>query len=128
MAVNVNIIPRALTPEELEARRRGEYDSFANYLVFCPRCGHMVKTNMYVMRAEAYIDELGDTPCPDRALPMVIPAKQYHRKRKIATTLSPRGGHICPHKLRNLSVPYSLFRRRISCATCGFCLPYDSVS
>lgn len=64
MAVNVNIIPRALTPEELEARRRGEYDSFANYLVFCPRCGHMVKTNMYVMRAEAYIDELGDTPCP----------------------------------------------------------------
>ena len=31
--VNANIKPRALTPDELEARRRGEYDSFANYLV-----------------------------------------------------------------------------------------------
>ena len=62
--VNVNIKPRAFTPEELEARARGEYDSFANYLVFCSKCGHMVKTNMYVMRAEAYIAELGDTPCP----------------------------------------------------------------
>lgn len=62
--VNANIIPRALTPEEREARKRGEYDSFANYLVYCPRCGCMAKTNMYVMRAEAYIEELGDTPCP----------------------------------------------------------------
>lgn len=62
--VNANIKPRALTPDELEARRRGEYDSFANYLVFCPRCGHMAKTNMYVMRAEEYISELGDAPCP----------------------------------------------------------------
>ena len=58
--VNANIIPRALTP----ARKRGEYDSFANYLVYCPRCGCMAKTNMYVMRAEAYIEELGGTPCP----------------------------------------------------------------
>ena len=24
----------------------------------------MAKTNMYVMRAEAYISELGDKPCP----------------------------------------------------------------
>ena len=32
--VNANIIPRALTPEEREARKRGEYDSFANYLVY----------------------------------------------------------------------------------------------
>ena len=24
----------------------------------------LAKTNMYVMRAEAYIDELGDRPCP----------------------------------------------------------------
>ena len=63
MKVNLNIVPRPLTPEELEARARGEYDSFANYLVFCQRCGNLAKTNMYVMRAEAYIDELGDTPC-----------------------------------------------------------------
>lgn len=62
--VNANIKPRALTPDELEARRRGEYDSFANYLVFCPKCGHLAKTNMYIMRAEAYITELGDSPCP----------------------------------------------------------------
>lgn len=62
--VNANIKPRALTAEELDARRRGEYDSFANYLVFCSKCGHMAKTNMYVMRAEAYIDELGGRPCP----------------------------------------------------------------
>ena len=62
--VNANIKPRALTAEELDARQRGEYDSFANYLVFCPKCGHMAKTNMYVMRAEAYIDELGGRPCP----------------------------------------------------------------
>ena len=65
--VNANIVPRALSHAEREARRRGEYDSFANYLVYCPRCGHMAKTNMYVMRAEAYIDELraaGKT-CPD---------------------------------------------------------------
>ncbi len=64
MTVNANIVPRALTPEELAARQRGVYDSFANYLVFCPKCGHMAKTNMYVMRAEAYIEELGDRPCP----------------------------------------------------------------
>ncbi len=64
MAVNANIIPRELSPEELEARQRGEYDSFANYLVFCRRCGHMAKTNMYVMRAEAYLDELDGAACP----------------------------------------------------------------
>ena len=62
--VNANIVPRALSHAEREARRRGGYDSFANYLDYCPRCGHMAKTNMYIMRAEAYIDELGDTPCP----------------------------------------------------------------
>ena len=49
--VNANIVPRALSHAERVARRRGEYDSFANYLVYCPRCGHMAKTNMYIMRA-----------------------------------------------------------------------------
>lgn len=58
MPVNKNIVPRPLTGEEKEARRNEVYDSFANYLVFCPRCRHMRKTNMYIMRAEAYIDEL----------------------------------------------------------------------
>ena len=64
MAVNSNIVPRALTSEELADRQKDIYDSFANYLVFCRKCGHMAKTNMYVMRAEAYIDELGGRPCP----------------------------------------------------------------
>ena len=62
--MNNNIVPRPLTAEELAAREEGVYDSFANYLVFCSKCGHLAKTNMYVMRAEAYIDELGDRPCP----------------------------------------------------------------
>ena len=58
MIVNDNIRPRALTAQELEDRKRGVFDSYANYLVFCGKCGRMRKTNMYVMRAEAYIDEL----------------------------------------------------------------------
>lgn len=58
MTVNPRIKPRALTAEELEARAAGRYDSFANYLVFCPACGRMYKTNMYVMSAEALIETL----------------------------------------------------------------------
>lgn len=58
MQVNHNIVPRALTPQEQARRAAGDYDSFANYLVFCPACGHMAKTNVYIMRAEAYRDEL----------------------------------------------------------------------
>ena len=55
---NKNIVPRHLSYEERENRKKGIYDSFANYLVFCPKCKYCIKTNMYVMRAEAYIDEL----------------------------------------------------------------------
>ena len=58
MIVNGNIKPRPLTEAELADRKRGVFDSYANYLVFCGKCGRMRKTNMYVMRAEAYIDEL----------------------------------------------------------------------
>lgn len=57
--VNENIRPRALTPQEKADRAAGIYDSFANYLVFCPRCGRLIKTNAYIMRAEAYIVEAG---------------------------------------------------------------------
>ena len=53
---NKNIVPRHLSYEERENRKKGIYDSFANYLVFCPKCKYCIKTNMYVMRAEAYID------------------------------------------------------------------------
>ncbi len=65
--INLNIRPRALTDKEIADKENGEYDSFANYLVFCPKCGHMAKTNMYVMRAEAYIDELKsqNAACPN---------------------------------------------------------------
>ena len=55
---NHNILPRALSYEEKENRKKGIYDSFANYLVYCPKCKHVAKTNMYIQRAEAYIDEL----------------------------------------------------------------------
>ena len=55
---NKNITPRELSYEEKHNREKGIYDSFANYLVFCRRCKYVEKTNMYIMRAEAYIDEL----------------------------------------------------------------------
>ena len=58
MAVNHNVNPRPLTAEEKENRARGIYDSFATYVVFCGHCRHVRKTNMYIMRAEAFIDEL----------------------------------------------------------------------
>ena len=63
---NHNILPRALSYEEKENRKKGIYDSFANYLVYCPKCKYVVKTNMYIQRAEAYIDELHEhsTVCP----------------------------------------------------------------
>ncbi|MBD9242503.1 MAG: hypothetical protein EGQ45_00305, partial [Clostridiales bacterium] len=58
MAVNQNVNPRPLTAEEKEKRARGIYDSFATYVVFCGHCHYVRKTNMYIMRAEAFIDEL----------------------------------------------------------------------
>ena len=63
---NHNILPRALSHEEKENRKKGIYDSFSNYLVYCPKCKYVVKTNMYIQRAEAYIDELHEhsTVCP----------------------------------------------------------------
>lgn len=63
---NKNITPRSLSYEEKENRKKGIYDSFANYLVFCQKCKHVQKSNMYIMRAEAYIDELNERSivCP----------------------------------------------------------------
>ena len=58
MAVNQNVNPRPLTAEEKEKRARGIYDSFATYVVFCEHCRYVRKTNMYIMRAEAFLDEL----------------------------------------------------------------------
>lgn len=60
MYVNENIKPRELTEQEKADREKGIYDSFANYLVFCPKCGKMAKTNVYIMRAEGYAQELKD--------------------------------------------------------------------
>lgn len=56
--VNLNIIPRPLTEQEWADRKKDVYDSFANYLVFCPKCGKMAKTNMYIMCAETYAEDL----------------------------------------------------------------------
>lgn len=58
MLVNKKISPRALLAEEKENRKKGIYDSFANYLVFCPKCKNSIKTNMYLQSAESYIDRL----------------------------------------------------------------------
>ena len=58
MAVNQNVNPRPLTAEEKEKRARGINDSLATYVVFCGPCRNGRKTNMYIMRAEAFIDEL----------------------------------------------------------------------
>ena len=95
MAVNANIVPRPLTDEELAARRKGEYDSFANYLVFCPKCGDMAKTNMYVMRAEAYISELGDRPCP-------ACGAQVRRSCPACGHAAEDGWKVCPYCGREL--------------------------
>ena len=35
MIVNDNIKPRPLTEQELADRKRGVFDSYANYLVYC---------------------------------------------------------------------------------------------
>ena len=51
---NPNILPRALSYEEKENRKKGIYDSFANYLVYCQKCKYVAKSNMYIQRAEAY--------------------------------------------------------------------------
>ena len=58
MLVNKNINPRPLSREETENRKKGIYDSFANYLVFCPACCTPVKTNMYLQSAETYLENL----------------------------------------------------------------------
>ena len=78
---NHNILPRALSYEEKENRKKGIYDSFANYLVFCRRCKHVEKTNMYLQRAEAYIDELHE-----RAVLGVQSAAGYEEGRPLPTS------------------------------------------
>lgn len=52
MLKNENIIPRKLTMKEEEERLQGKYDNFANYLSFCPACGYLDKSNMYLESAE----------------------------------------------------------------------------
>ena len=39
-------------------RKKGIYDSYANYLVFCPACSTPIKTNMYLQSAETYLEKL----------------------------------------------------------------------
>ena len=52
MLKNPKVTPRALTAKEKADRANDIYDSFANYLSFCPGCNYVDKTNMYLMRAE----------------------------------------------------------------------------
>lgn len=90
MAVNHNVNPRPLTAEEKENRARGIYDSFATYVVFCGHCRHVRKTNMYIMRAEAFIDELkarGEVWSPVRqaGVDARLPDGHDHRLRQVLT-------------------------------------------
>ena len=90
MAVNHNVNPRPLTAEEKENRARGVYDSFATYVVFCGHCRHVRKTNMYIMRAEAFIDELkarGEVcpQCGKTGVDARLPDGHDHRLRQILT-------------------------------------------
>ncbi len=66
MLKNENVEPRELSEEEKRERQEEVFDSFANYLSFCPNCGYVDKTNMYLMRAESRIKKLHDTgeKCP----------------------------------------------------------------
>lgn len=66
MLVNKKISPRPLSREEQENRKKGIYDSFANYVVFCQDCRSCIKTNMYLQSAEMYLEKLSrdDTSCP----------------------------------------------------------------
>ena len=67
MQKNRNIVPRELSDREKADMEKDIYDSFANYLCFCPGCGCVDKTNMYLMRAEMRVQKLrdGDVKCPD---------------------------------------------------------------
>lgn len=90
MAVNHNVNPRPLTAEEKEKRARGIYDSFATYVVFCGHCRYVRKTNMYIMRAEAFIDELkarGEVcpHCGKQEWTLGYPMGTTHRLRQVLT-------------------------------------------
>ena len=54
--MNYKITPRVLTEKEWEDRKKGVYDSFANYLVFCEACGNVYRRSMYIMSAEACVE------------------------------------------------------------------------
>ena len=66
MLVNKKVTPRPLSREEIENRKKGIYDSFANYVVFCPDCQKAARTNMYLQSAETLIENLtkAGTACP----------------------------------------------------------------
>ena len=58
MLKNPKVTPRALTAKEKADRANDIYDSFANYLSFCPGCNYVDKTTMYLMRAEMRVQKL----------------------------------------------------------------------
>ena len=66
MQKNMNLTPRSLTGKEKEDRANDIFDSFANYLCFCPKCRYLDKSNMYLMRAESRVKKLNEdgVECP----------------------------------------------------------------
>ena len=67
MQKNRNIVPRELSDREKADMEKDIYDSFANYLSFCPVCGYVDKTNMYLVRAKTRLKKLAaqGEPCPN---------------------------------------------------------------
>lgn len=63
---NHNILPRALSYEEKENRKRAYTTALQITSSIARNASTLQKTNMYIQRAEAYIDELHErgTVCP----------------------------------------------------------------
>ena len=58
MKKNENVRVRALTAEEKKDMENNVFDHFAVYATFCPECGCVDRTNMYLMRANERVSTL----------------------------------------------------------------------
>ena len=58
MMKNETVRARALSEKERDDMENGVYDSFANYICFCPDCMYVDRSNMYLMRANERLQKL----------------------------------------------------------------------
>ena len=78
MLKNPKVTPRALTAKEKEDRANDVYDSFANYLCFCPGCSYVDTGEMPRLRTVR--------------LDLRLPVGQYNR---ICEILTEKGQRLC---------------------------------